>query len=59
MIEEGFGFEHRSNWRRSILQSIVFYGFVWEEEEGEEDGQGESGHVPEVATAAWPDVHQE
>lgn len=59
MIEEGFGFEHRPNWRRSILQSVVFYEFVREEEEGEEDGQGESGHVPEVATAAWPDVHQE
>ena len=57
MIEGGFGFEHRSSWRRSVLQSVVFYGFV--REEGEEDGRGEFGHVLEVATVAQPDVHQE
>ena len=51
MIEGGFRFEHHPSWQRSILQSVIFYGFVWKEEE-EEDEQGESGHVLEVVAAA-------
>ena len=60
MIEGGggFGFKHCLGWQRSVLQFIVFDGFV-QDEEGEEDEQGESSHVLKVATAAWPDVHQE
>ena len=56
MVEGGFGFEHRPGWRMSVLQSVAFCKSVWGEE-GEEDGQEESGHAPEVAVAARPKVH--
>ena len=60
MIEGGGGSGLSIAWvgRGLFCSSFVFYGFG-QDEEGEEDEQGESSHVLKVATAAWPDVHQE
>ena len=55
MVEGGFGFEHRPSWRMSVLQFVVFCKSV----QGEEDGQEESDHAPEVVAVVRPDVHQE
>ena len=55
MVEGGFRFEHRPGWRMSVLQSVVFCEFV----RGEEDGQEEAGHAPEVVAAVRPNVHLE
>ena len=55
MVEGGFRFEHHPGWWMSVLQSVVFCESVW----GEEDGQEESGHAPEVAATVQPDVHLE
>ena len=55
MVEGGFRFEHHPCWQMSVLQSVVFCESV----RGEEDGQEESSHAPEVAAAVRPDVHLE
>ena len=58
MIKGGLGFEHRLGCEGSVLWLVVYCGFV-RKEKGEEDEQGESGHVLEVAAAVRQDVHQE
>ena len=56
MIKGGLRFEHRLGWRGSVLWFVVYCGFV-RKEKGEEDEEGEFGHVLEVAAAVRQDVH--
>ena len=58
MIKGRFSFEHCLGLRRSVLQFVVFYEFM-QEEEGQEDRQRASSHIPEVVATVRPDVQQE
>ena len=52
-----FGSEHLMGWWRSVRGTVVFYKFIWKEEEVEDEPE-ELGHVSRVAVAARFDLRR-